>query len=125
MSESMKFVAHGAGGAPHVLHLSETAVPNPAAGELLIKVAYAGVNRPDCLQRSGRYPPPPGASPILGLEASGHVVALGEGVTYWKLGDAVCGTRDIVDDADGGMVDDGGAAQARERHPKNLAKAVV
>ena len=91
MSESMKFVAHGAGGAPHVLHLSETAVPNPAAGELLIKVAYAGVNRPDCLQRSGRYPPPPGASPILGLEASGHVVALGEGVTYWKLGDAVCG----------------------------------
>lgn len=91
MSESMKFVAHGAGGAPQVMHLSETAVPNPAAGELLIKVAYAGVNRPDCLQRSGRYPPPPGASPILGLEAAGHVVALGEGVTSWKLGDAVCG----------------------------------
>jgi len=57
----------------------------------LVKVAYAGVNRPDCLQRSGRYPPPLGASPILGLEASGHVVALGEGVTQWKVGDAVCG----------------------------------
>ena len=66
-------------------------MPNPAAGEVLIKVAYAGVNRPDCLQRSGRYPPPPGASPILGLEASGQVVALGEGVTGWKQGDWVCG----------------------------------
>ncbi|MFM7699142.1 MAG: NAD(P)H-quinone oxidoreductase [Limnohabitans sp.] len=87
----MQFIAHGAGGSPSVMHLSETPVPKPAAGEILIKVAYAGVNRPDCLQRSGRYPPPPGASPILGLEASGHVVALGEGVTAWKLGDQVCG----------------------------------
>ena len=91
MSDSMNFVAHGAGGAPQVMHLSQMPVPNPAAGEVLIKVAYAGVNRPDCLQRSGRYPPPPGASPILGLEASGQVVALGEGVTRWKQGDWVCG----------------------------------
>ena len=91
MSDSMNFVAHGAGGAPQVMHLSQRPVPNPAATEVLIKVAYAGVNRPDCLQRSGRYPPPPGASPILGLEASGQVVALGEGVTRWKQGDWVCG----------------------------------
>lgn len=87
----MKFVSHGEGGAPDVMHLSETNVPKPAAGEVLVKVAYAGVNRPDCLQRSGRYPPPPSASPILGLEASGQVVALGEGVTRWKQGDLVCG----------------------------------
>jgi len=87
----MNHVAHGAGGPPDVLSLAQTAVPTPGPGEVLVKVAYAGVNRPDCLQRSGRYPPPPSASPILGLEAAGHVVALGEGVTRWKLGDALCG----------------------------------
>jgi putative PIG3 family NAD(P)H quinone oxidoreductase len=53
-------------------------------------VAFAGVNRPDCLQRSGRYPPPPGASPIVGLEVSGEVVALGQGVSQWQIGDKVC-----------------------------------
>jgi putative PIG3 family NAD(P)H quinone oxidoreductase len=53
-------------------------------------VAFAGVNRPDCLQRSGRYPPPPGASPIVGLEISGEVVALGQGVSQWQIGDKVC-----------------------------------
>ena len=87
----MRFIDHGSGGAPEVLQAAQTDVPVPAVGEVLVKVAYAGVNRPDCLQRSGRYPPPTGASPILGLEASGHVVALGEGVTRWKVGDAVCG----------------------------------
>jgi len=87
----MRFIDHGSGGTPEVLQAAQTGVPVPAVGEVLVKVAYAGVNRPDCLQRSGRYPPPPGASPILGLEASGHVVALGEGVTQWKLGDALCG----------------------------------
>ncbi len=91
MTKTMKYIEHGAGGLPEVMHLSETEVPQPAAGEVLIKVAYAGINRPDCLQRSGRYPPPAGASPILGLEASGHVVALGQGVTQWQIGDAVCG----------------------------------
>ena len=88
---SMNHVAHGEGGPPNILSLAQTVVPQPAKGEVLIKVAYAGVNRPDCLQRSGRYPPPPGASPILGLEASGEVVGLGEGVSRWKLGDLVCG----------------------------------
>jgi putative PIG3 family NAD(P)H quinone oxidoreductase len=87
----MRYIDYGSGGSPEVMHASTTVVPIPAPGEVLIKVAYAGVNRPDCLQRSGRYPPPPGASPILGLEASGHVVALGEGVTEWQVGDAVCG----------------------------------
>jgi putative PIG3 family NAD(P)H quinone oxidoreductase len=53
-------------------------------------VAFAGVNRPDCLQRSGHYPPPPGASPIVGLEVSGEVVALGQGVSQWQIGDKVC-----------------------------------
>ena len=87
----MRFIDHGQGGDPSVMHLSQCAKPAPAPHEVLVKVAYAGVNRPDCLQRSGRYPPPPGASPILGLEVAGEVVALGEGVTRWRLGDPVCG----------------------------------
>ena len=91
MTSSMRYIEHGTGGAPEVMHPGQTAAPQAGPGDVLIKVAYAGVNRPDCLQRSGRYPPPPGASPILGLEASGHVVAVGEGVTQWHIGDAVCG----------------------------------
>ena len=91
MTTSMRYIEHGTGGAPEVMHTAQTRAPEAGPGEVLIKVAYAGVNRPDCLQRSGRYPPPPGASPILGLEASGHVVAVGEGVTQWRAGDAVCG----------------------------------
>ena len=63
--------------------------PSPAAGEILIEVAYAGVNRPDVLQRAGVYPPPPGASGVLGLEVSGRVSALGEGVAGWQIGDRV------------------------------------
>jgi putative PIG3 family NAD(P)H quinone oxidoreductase len=91
MTKMMKYIEHGSGGSPHVMLMGETEVPPAEDGHVLIKVAYAGVNRPDCLQRSGRYPPPAGASPILGLEASGHVVALGQGVTQWQLGEAVCG----------------------------------
>lgn len=66
--------------------------PDPVAGpqEALIRVVAAGVNRPDVAQREGRYPPPPGASDILGLEISGRIAALGEGVEDWKIGDAVC-----------------------------------
>ena len=64
--------------------------PAPGAGEVLIKVAAAGVNRPDVLQRIGAYPPPPGASEIPGLEIAGEVVALGEGASLWKTGDKVC-----------------------------------
>jgi putative PIG3 family NAD(P)H quinone oxidoreductase len=73
-----------------VLTLATGPVPRPAAGEVLIRAAAAGVNRPDILQRTGNYPPPPGASPILGLEVSGTIAALGPGVTEWREGDPVC-----------------------------------
>jgi NADPH2:quinone reductase len=90
LPNTMNFVDHGTGGGPEVLTPSTCATPMPKAGEVLVKVAYAGVNRPDCLQRSGRYPPPVGASPIAGLEISGEVIALGEGVTRWQVGDRLC-----------------------------------
>ncbi len=77
-------------GGPDVLRLTTRNVPEPDYGQILIKIAYAGVNRPDVLQRSGVYNPPPGASDLPGLEAAGTVAALGPGVTKWALGDAVC-----------------------------------
>jgi NADPH2:quinone reductase len=77
-------------GGPEVLRLAERPDPLPAAGELLIDVAAAGVNRPDVLQRQGAYPPPPGASDIPGLEVAGHVAAVGPGVGGWRVGDQVC-----------------------------------
>jgi len=77
-------------GDPEVLVPVERPRPQPAAGDVLIKVAAAGVNRPDVLQRRGRYPPPPGASDIPGLEIAGTVEAVGDGVTGWTPGDAVC-----------------------------------
>ena len=77
-------------GPSDVLKPAERPDPKPGPGEVLIKVAAAGVNRPDVMQRRGRYPPPPGASDIPGLEVSGTIAALGEGVTDWKVGDTVC-----------------------------------
>ena len=77
-------------GGPEALVPEQRPVPTPRKGELLVKVAAAGVNRPDVMQRKGLYPPPPGAPDIPGLEISGEVVALGEGVTRFKLGDKVC-----------------------------------
>jgi NADPH:quinone reductase len=77
-------------GGPDVLRVGERPTPAPGRGEVLIKVAAAGVNRPDIIQRYGKYPPPPGASDILGLEVAGHVAARGEGVVQWLEGDAVC-----------------------------------
>ncbi|OYQ32482.1 NAD(P)H-quinone oxidoreductase [Niveispirillum lacus] len=77
-------------GGPEVLSLTTRPVPVPAAGEVLIQVAAAGVNRPDVVQRQGLYPPPPGASDLPGLEVSGTIVALGPGVTDWQVGDRVC-----------------------------------
>jgi putative PIG3 family NAD(P)H quinone oxidoreductase len=77
-------------GEPDVLVPVERPVPVPAAGEVLITVAAAGVNRPDVFQRRGRYAPPPGASDIPGLEVSGVIEALGEGVSGWRGGDRVC-----------------------------------
>ena len=72
----------------------ERPVPTPGAGEILVKVAAAGVNRPDVMQRQGLYPPPPGAPDIPGLEIAGEVVALGAGVKRWKIGDRGDGAGD-------------------------------
>lgn len=77
-------------GGPEVLKLVERPDPFPAAGEILIDVAAAGVNRPDIIQRYGKYPPPPGASDLPGLEVAGAVAALGAGVTGWSIGDPIC-----------------------------------
>ncbi|MGZ5105191.1 MAG: NAD(P)H-quinone oxidoreductase [Usitatibacter sp.] len=77
-------------GKPEVLQVRTREVPAPKAGEVLIKVAAAGVNRPDVLQRLGKYPVPPGASDLPGLEVAGTIAKLGEGVTEWKVGDKVC-----------------------------------
>ena len=85
----MTAIAILAPGAPDVLVPEERPVPTPGAGEVLVKIAAAGVNRPDVMQRQGLYPPPPGASDIPGLEIAGEVVALGSGVTRWKPGDKV------------------------------------
>ena len=87
---SMKFIDHGKGGDPSCMQLKEGPLPAARPGDVLIEVAYAGVNRPDVAQRRGHYPPPPGASPYIGLEVAGRVVALGDGVTQWKVGDEVC-----------------------------------
>jgi NADPH:quinone reductase len=90
LPQTMRHVAcTGAGGAD-VMHIVSGPLPTAAPGEVLIKVAYAGVNRPDVLQRAGSYAPPPGASPIMGLEVAGEIVAVGANVTQWRVGDAVC-----------------------------------
>ncbi len=86
----MRYIDHGKGGPADCMKLADGPVPTPQPGEVLIDVHYAGVNRPDVLQRSGSYPPPPGASPFIGLEVAGHVCAVAPDVTQWKVGDAVC-----------------------------------
>lgn len=91
MSNTMRAVEITKPGGPDVLQITERPIPEPAHDQIVIKVAWAGVNRPDALQRAGAYAPPPGASDLPGLEASGEVVALGAGVTGWALGDQVCG----------------------------------
>jgi putative PIG3 family NAD(P)H quinone oxidoreductase len=88
--QKMRAVIARQPGGPEVLTIIERPVPAPGDGQVLIRVAAAGVNRPDAIQREGRYPPPPGAPDVLGLEVSGHVAALGAGVTGFAEGDAVC-----------------------------------
>jgi NADPH2:quinone reductase len=85
----MTVIAIRAPGAPEVLVPEQRPLPQPGDGEVLVKVAAAGVNRPDVMQRQGLYPPPKGATDIPGLEIAGEVAALGAGVTRWKLGDKV------------------------------------
>ena len=87
---TMRYIAVAQPGPPDAMHVAQGPVPQPRADEVLIEVAYAGVNRPDCAQRAGTYPPPPDASPILGLEVAGRVVARGAEVTAWNVGDEVC-----------------------------------
>ena len=86
----MRAIAVTEPGGPEVMVVGEQPVPQLNGGELLVKVAAAGVNRADCMQRRGDYPPPPGVSEILGLEVSGTEAALGEGVSGWQVGDPVC-----------------------------------
>jgi NADPH2:quinone reductase len=90
LSHSMLAVEISAPGAPDVLQPVSVPVPVPGHGQIVIRIAYAGVNRPDALQRAGAYAPPPSASPLPGLECSGTVVDLGPGVSRWSIGDRVC-----------------------------------
>jgi NADPH2:quinone reductase len=90
LPDTMSSVAATSAGGPEVLHLERGPVPRPAPGEVLLRVQAAGVNRPDVQQRRGVYPPPPGASPIIGLEVAGEVVALGDGVSTISIGDRLC-----------------------------------
>jgi NADPH:quinone reductase len=90
LPHTMTAIQITAPGGPDVLAPCERPVPVPGHGQIVVRLAFAGVNRPDALQRAGSYAPPPGASPLPGLEGAGHVVALGAGVTRWREGDAVC-----------------------------------
>lgn len=90
LPETMTAIVIEAPGGPEVLKPATLPVPSPGAGEILIKVEAAGVNRPDVLQRKGMYNPPPGASPLPGLEVAGHVAAIGPDVAGWSIGDPVC-----------------------------------
>ncbi|ATG36927.1 putative quinone oxidoreductase [Phaeobacter piscinae] len=90
MTEMMRAIEIQEPGGPDVLQACQRPVPTPGHGQVVVKVAYAGVNRPDALQRAGKYAPPPTASDLPGLEASGEVVALGAGVSELEIGDRVC-----------------------------------
>jgi putative PIG3 family NAD(P)H quinone oxidoreductase len=90
LPDTMTAIAITTPGAPDVLQPRPHPVPRPAPGQVLVKVAAAGVNRPDVAQRAGSYPPPPGHSPLPGLEIAGEVAAVGPGVTRWKVGDKLC-----------------------------------
>tara|TARA_R110000787_G_scaffold88799_1_gene188247 strand:- start:926 stop:1912 length:987 start_codon:yes stop_codon:yes gene_type:complete len=90
MAETMRAIEITKPGGPEVLQVTQRPVPEPEQGQVVIKVAWAGVNRPDALQRAGAYAPPPTASDLPGLEASGEVVAIGAGVSGIALGDRVC-----------------------------------
>ncbi len=88
--KTMRQVVFDGAGGPEVIRIAEAPVPQPGQGKVLIEVVAAGINRPDCIQRAGHYPPPPGESAVPGLEVAGSVIALGEGVTGLRTGDAVC-----------------------------------
>ena len=87
---SMRYIATTTAGPADVMHVASGPLPAIGTDDVLIKVACAGVNRPDILQRGGSYAPPPTASPVMGLEVSGEIVAIGVNITQWKVGDTVC-----------------------------------
>lgn len=87
---SMRFIDLPSFGAPEVMQLASGPLPVPRAGEILVRVEAAGVNRPDVAQRQGTYPAPKGASPVLGLEIAGEIVGFGEGVEEFEIGDRIC-----------------------------------
>ena len=90
LPQTMTAIGFDSPGGPEVLKPQQRPVPQPGPGQILVHVAVAGVNRPDVLQRMGGYAPPPGASDIPGLEIAGRIVALGEGVSRYEIGDQVC-----------------------------------
>ena len=90
LPQEMRAILTDGSGEPEVMRLGTAPLPELRPGDVLIRVEAAGVNRPDIMQREGRYPPPPDASPILGLEVAGTVASLGEGTTDWAVGDQVC-----------------------------------
>ena len=90
LPHAMTAIAITEPGGPDVLQPVSVPVPVPGYGQILIKIAYAGVNRPDALQRAGAYAPPASASPLPGLECAGHVVAIGPGVVRWNVGETIC-----------------------------------
>ncbi|TKW68641.1 MAG: NAD(P)H-quinone oxidoreductase [Paracoccus denitrificans] len=90
LPDAMRAIEITEAGAPDVLVETTRAVPIPGHDQIIIRLAYAGVNRPDVAQRQGTYAPPPGASDLPGLEGAGEIVAIGSGVTRWKAGDKVC-----------------------------------
>src|SRR4029453_4195175 len=86
----MKVIEISSYGGPEVLRPAERPTPSPGPDEVLVKVEAAGVNRPDLNQRQGKYPPPPGASDVPGLDVAGTIVAIGANVSRWREGDRVC-----------------------------------
>jgi len=91
LPSTMRFVDLPSFGAPEAMKIASGPLPVPGEGQILVKTLAIGVNRPDVAQRQGAYPPPKDASPVLGLELSGEVVAIGRGVTGYSIGDKVCG----------------------------------
>lgn len=113
----MKAIEISKPGGPEVLRLVERPTPPPGPSDVLIRVAAAGVNRPDILQRMGLYPPPPGASDLPGLEVSGVVAAVGADVRRWKMGDAVCALLTGGGYAEFALADQGSCLPAPEGVP--------
>jgi NADPH2:quinone reductase len=90
MPKIMRQVVFDGAGGPDVIRIAEARVPQPGEGKVLVEVAAAGLNAADLMQRAGNYPPPPGESDVPGMEIAGHVIALGEGVSGLRVGDAIC-----------------------------------